>query len=154
MRPDVAAGRGPARCLEGEARAVHRLGAEDVTFPLPGPSLVPPSPPVLGRARRGPVSVHGNASLVSARGNWSKVHCAGALSGRQRTSLVPWRKRLARDVVVTHLHHQIWPQRLPFRRPRRAPAARSSGSVAGEPRRVDQLFQTGGEFGLLTISDA
>ena len=46
-----------------------------------------------GEARRGPVSVHGNASLVSARGSWSKVHCAGALSGRQRTSLVPWRKR-------------------------------------------------------------
>ena len=72
---------------------MHRLGAEDVLFPLLGPSLVPPSPPILERGPWGPVSVHGNASWVSARGNCSNVHCVGALSGRQRTSLVPWRKR-------------------------------------------------------------
>ena len=30
---------------------------------------------------------------LSSGASWSKVHCCGLLSGRQRTKPVPWRKR-------------------------------------------------------------
>ena len=53
---------------------MHRLGAKDVLFPLPGPTLVAPSPPILERGPWGPVSVHSNANWVSARDNCSNVH--------------------------------------------------------------------------------
>jgi hypothetical protein len=87
----IAGRRWPYLCLEGGPRAVHRFGAEDVLLPLLGASLVPPSPPILKRGPWGAVSVHGSTSWVFARGNWSNVHCAGALPGRRCTSLVPWR---------------------------------------------------------------
>ena len=58
------------------------------------------------------------------------------------------------DVVIAHFHHELGLKRLPFRGPRRAPAARSPRSIAGEARRCNQLFQTLGEFRLLVISDA
>ena len=81
--------------MSGFEGAVHRVGADDGLFALLSPSLVPFEPPILERGPGGPLPVHGNSRWVSARGNCSNVHSAGALSGRQRTSLVPWRKRSA-----------------------------------------------------------
>ena len=61
---------------------------------------------------------------------------------------------VACDVVVAHLHHQLGPQRLPFRGPRRAPAARTPRSIAGETRGGDEPFQTGRQLWLLMVSEA
>src|SRR6266576_1523097 len=65
-------------------------------FELPCQSQSEPAP----RFRAGGALARAEPSSRSrapprGSGSWSKVHCRGALSGRQRSNVVPWRKRLS-----------------------------------------------------------
>ena len=68
------------------------------------------------------------------------MHCRGALSGRQ-DQLGTVTKAVAADVIVAHFDDQLGSQRLPFGRPLRRPAARSTRRFASETRCRDQLLQ-------------
>ena len=58
---------------------------------------------------------------------------------------------IAGDVIIPHFDHELGAQRLPFRRPRRAPAAGTAWRVTREAWRRDQLFQAFGKGRLFSV---
>ena len=111
---------------------MHRVGADDGLFALLGPSLVPFGPPILGEAPwdRSPFTA---MPAKCPRAAIARTCTARGLVRPPAHELGAMAETVARNVVVAHLHHQFWSQRLPFRRPCRAPPARPPGALPVKP---------------------